>query len=152
MDTDDLDLLRQLDKPRLIIERKRSPDERSISDLSIAGNIRNVDSYENMLSPIATGARSGWNSPSSSSPHALEPHPMVVDAWDALRRSLVYFRELPVGTMAAVDNQSEEVLNYDKVFCNFKAGRRGLTALSLVKELCQPASRFFMILSGKLIL
>ncbi|KAH0460320.1 hypothetical protein IEQ34_010983 [Dendrobium chrysotoxum] len=116
MEADDLDLSRLLDKPRLIIERKRSLDERSISEISIAGNFRNVESYENMFSPMATGGRSGWNTPASSTPHALEPHPMVNEAWDALRRSLVYFRGLPVGTMAAVDNQSEEVLNYDQVF------------------------------------
>ncbi|KAL0917727.1 hypothetical protein M5K25_012812 [Dendrobium thyrsiflorum] len=116
MDADDLDLSRLLDKPRLIIERKRSLEERSISEISIAGNFRNVDSYENIFSPMETVARSGWNTPASSTPHALEPHPMVSDAWDALRRSLVYFRGLPVGTMAAVDNQSEEVLNYDQVF------------------------------------
>ncbi|KAL4360436.1 hypothetical protein GQ457_04G000330 [Hibiscus cannabinus] len=40
---------------------------------------------------------------------------MVAEAWEALRRSLVYFRGQPVGTIAALDN-TEENLNYDQVF------------------------------------
>jgi hypothetical protein len=38
----------------------------------------------------------------------------VAEAWEALRRSLVYFRGEPVGTIAALDN-SEEQVNYDQV-------------------------------------
>ncbi|KAG1369877.1 Alkaline/neutral invertase CINV2 [Cocos nucifera] len=114
-DTDDLDLSRMLDKqPRLNIERKRSFDERSLSELSIAGNFRHVDSYESMLSPMAT--RSVLDTPASSSRNEFEPHPMVFEAWDNLRKSLVFFRGQPVGTIAAVDHSSEEVLNYDQVF------------------------------------
>lgn len=40
---------------------------------------------------------------------------MFVDAWDCLRKSLVYYRGKPVGTIAAVDS-SEDSLNYDQVF------------------------------------
>lgn len=40
---------------------------------------------------------------------------MVADAWEALTRSIVYFRGQPVGTIAAYDHASEEVLNYDQV-------------------------------------
>lgn len=114
-DTDDLDLSRMLDKqPRLNIERKRSFDERSLSELSISGNFRHVDSYESMLSPIST--RSALNTPASSSRNEFEPHPMVFEAWDNLRKSLVFFRGQPVGTIAALDHSSEEVLNYDQVY------------------------------------
>ncbi|KAG0480525.1 hypothetical protein HPP92_011383 [Vanilla planifolia] len=116
MDAHELDLSRLLDKPRLNIDRQRSLDERSMSELSIAGNMRPVDSYDSIYSPMAMGARSGFDTPASTTPRSFEPHPMVVDAWDALRRSLVYFRGQPVGTVAAVDYQSEEVLNYDQVF------------------------------------
>ncbi|GFZ09763.1 cytosolic invertase 2 [Actinidia rufa] len=52
----------------------------------------------------------------SSARNSFEPHPMVADAWEALRRSLVFFRDQPVGTIAAYDHASEEVLNYDQVF------------------------------------
>ncbi|XP_074365040.1 putative alkaline/neutral invertase B [Apium graveolens] len=40
---------------------------------------------------------------------------MFGEAWNALRRSLVYFRGQAVGTVAAMDHSSEE-LNYNQVF------------------------------------
>ncbi|XP_020599156.1 probable alkaline/neutral invertase D [Phalaenopsis equestris] len=112
VDGDDLDLARLLDKPKLNIERQRSFDDRSLSELSI--NIRAVDAFDSMYSP--GGIRSGFDTPASSARNSFEPHPMVAEAWEALRRSLVYFRGQPVGTIAAVDHASEEVLNYDQVF------------------------------------
>lgn len=108
---DDFDLSRLLDKPKLNIERKRSFDERSLSELSI-GLARGIDNFETTNSP---GGRSGFNTPASSARNSFEPHPMVADAWEALRRSLVFFRGQPVGTIAAYDHASEEVLNYDQV-------------------------------------
>ncbi|XP_010477524.1 PREDICTED: probable alkaline/neutral invertase D [Camelina sativa] len=99
------DISRLLDRPRLNIERKRSFDERSFSEMGI---------FEPVNSP---GDRSRCETPaSSSSRNSFEPHPMLAEAWDALRRSLVYFRGQPVGTIAAYDHASEEVLNYDQVF------------------------------------
>ncbi|XP_009775050.1 alkaline/neutral invertase CINV2 [Nicotiana tabacum] len=108
---DDYDLSKLLDKPRLNIERQRSFDERSLSELSI-GLSRGLDNYESAYSP----GRSALDTPASSARNSFEPHPMVAEAWDALRRSLVHFRGQPVGTIAAVDHASEEVLNYDQVF------------------------------------
>lgn len=108
---DDFDLSRLLDKPRLNIERQRSFDERSLSELSIGLTRAGVDNYD-VYSP---GGRSGFNTPASSARNSFEPHPMVADAWESLRKSLVYFRGQPVGTIAAVDHQAEEVLNYDQV-------------------------------------
>jgi hypothetical protein len=90
---DDLDLSGMLDNPMLNIERQRSYDDSSLSEMSFGG-------------------RSGLNTPPRNS---FEPHPMVADAWESLRKSLVYFRGEPLGTLAAVDHQSEEVLNYDQV-------------------------------------
>nr|XP_016465151.1 PREDICTED: probable alkaline/neutral invertase D [Nicotiana tabacum] len=109
-DIDDYDLSKLLDKPRLNIERKRSFDERSLSELSI-GLSRGLDHYES-----ASPGRSVLDTPASSTRNSFEPHPMVAEAWDALRHSLVHFRGQPVGTIAAVDHASEEVLNYDQVF------------------------------------
>lgn len=109
-EADDHDLSRLLDKPKLYIERQRSFDERSLSELSI--NVRGLDNFESMYSP---GFRSGLDTPASSARNSFEPHPMVAEAWEALRRSLVYFRGQPVGTIAAYDHASEEVLNYDQV-------------------------------------
>lgn len=107
---DDYDLSKLLDKPRLNIERQRSFDERSLSELSI-GLARGLDNFEGVYSP----GRSGLDTPASSARNSFEPHPMVADAWEALRRSLVHFRGQPVGTIAAYDHASEEVLNYDQV-------------------------------------
>ncbi|GER27541.1 neutral invertase-like protein [Striga asiatica] len=108
---DDYDLSKLLDKPRLNIERKRSFDERSLSELSI-GISRGLEYYESSYSP----GRSVLDTPASSARNSFEPHPMVADAWESLRRSLVHFRGQPVGTIAAYDHASEEVLNYDQVF------------------------------------
>lgn len=110
-EVDDLDLLKLLDKPKLNIERQKSFEERSLSELSI--NIRAVDSLENMHSP--NGVRSAFDTPVSSTRNSFETHPMIGEAWDALRKSLVFFQGQPVGTIAAVDHASEEVLNYDQV-------------------------------------
>ncbi|KAA8546306.1 hypothetical protein F0562_002955 [Nyssa sinensis] len=109
---DDYDLSKLLDKPRLNIERKRSFDERSFSELSI-GLARNLEYLDSTYSP---GGRSVFDTPTSSARNSFEPHPMVAEAWEALRRSLVFFRGQPVGTIAAYDHASEEVLNYDQVF------------------------------------
>ncbi|KHN00816.1 hypothetical protein glysoja_000484 [Glycine soja] len=111
-DLDDSDILRLLEKPKLNIERQRSFDERSLSELSIGLARAGLDNYDT----YSPGGRSGFNTPASSTRNSFEPHPMVADAWESLRKSLVYFRGQPVGTIAAVDHQSEEVLNYDQVF------------------------------------
>ncbi|KAH0988902.1 hypothetical protein GBA52_000385 [Prunus armeniaca] len=112
-DMDDYDLSRLLDKPRLNIERQRSFDERSLSELSIGLTRAGLDNIDSTYSP---GGRSGFDTPASSARNSFEPHPMVAEAWEALRRSLVFFRSQPVGTIAAYDHASEEVLNYDQVF------------------------------------
>lgn len=44
----------------------------------------------------------------------LDPQPMISEAWESMRHSLVYFRGVPVGTIAALDS-SDEKLNYDQV-------------------------------------
>ena len=96
----DLDLTRLQvgDKPpRFPLERKRSSfDEQSWSDFPAGFD-----------SPLSTGTHSGGE---------LQPHRLMSEAWEALRKSVVSFRGQPVGTIAAVDHASpEEVLNYDQV-------------------------------------
>ncbi|KAJ1686169.1 hypothetical protein LUZ63_017559 [Rhynchospora breviuscula] len=97
--------------PRLNIERKISLD-----GCSISGNLRHIDSHECMSPLGGFGHRAGFDTPNSTSDNVYEPHMMVVAAWDALRKSIVYFRGQPVGTVAACDFTSEEALNYDQVF------------------------------------
>lgn len=118
---EECDFSRLLDRPRpLNMERKRSFDERSLNELSIGlsppppsrtaeYSCRINDHFEYTPSP---SRRSGLNTPRSHI--GFETHPMVADAWEALRQSLVHFRGQPVGTIAALDN-SEENLNYDQV-------------------------------------
>ena len=127
-DPDDFDLTRLLNhKPRINVERQRSFDDRSLSELSLSGAGAGgrggwggcgagagAESYESMYSP-GGGLRSYCGTPASSARLSFEPHPLVGEAWDALRRSLVSFRGQPLGTIAAVDHSAGEVLNYDRV-------------------------------------
>jgi hypothetical protein len=106
-----LDLSRLIiDKPRFTLERKRSFDEQSWSELSHRQN----DGFDSVLQSPAFPS-GVFDSPFSVGTHFGGPHPLVNEAWEALRKSVVYFREQPVGTIAAVDHASEEVLNYDQV-------------------------------------
>ncbi|OIV96275.1 hypothetical protein TanjilG_05115 [Lupinus angustifolius] len=116
----EIDLSKLSDKPRhLIIERNRSCDEKSLNELAIGfsprlftKNHETFDHSDNVPSPCQ---RSGINTPTSP---IWDPHPILTQAWEALRRSLVYFRGHPVGTIAALDNNnnSDDKLNYDQVF------------------------------------
>ncbi|KAE9448230.1 hypothetical protein C3L33_19878, partial [Rhododendron williamsianum] len=115
---EECDLSRLLDKPRpLNMERQRSFGELSIG-LSPHHSIRNVDNnsfrfMDHSDVVFSPGRRSGFNTPRSQ--NGFETHPMVAEAWETLRRALVYFRGEPVGTIAALDS-SDEKLNYDQVF------------------------------------
>ncbi|KAJ4963131.1 hypothetical protein NE237_023070 [Protea cynaroides] len=110
---DDYDLSRLLSKPRLNIERQRSFDD-SLSELSIGLGL-NRGSYDNFEAMYSPRGRTGLDTPTSSARNSFEPHPMVAEAWEALRRTMVFFKDQPVGTIAALDS-SEEALNYDQVF------------------------------------
>ncbi|CAN6228140.1 unnamed protein product [Urochloa humidicola] len=150
-DPDDFDLTRLLNhKPRINVERQRSFDDRSLSELSLTGGGGGggsrggwvyggggggggmmAESYESMYSP-GGGLRSYCGTPASSTRLSFEPHPLVGEAWDALRRSLVSFRGQPLGTIAAVDHSAGEVLNYDqgweKRIDRFKLGEGAMPA------------------------
>lgn len=121
----------------LNIDRQRSYDERSLSELAIGisphhfsknaeNSHRPLDHLDNALSPRQ---RSGIATPRSLT---VDPHSILYEGWEALKRSLVYFRGQPVGTIAALDN-SEENLNYDQVpgssclinVSDFSFGERG---------------------------
>lgn len=111
---DDYENLTKLpNKPRLNHKRERSFDDRSLTELSLS-LARGMEAYE--CSNYSPAGRSGLDdSPGSSPRTCFEPHPIFTEAWESLRRSLVFFREQPVGTIAAYDHSSEEVLNYDQV-------------------------------------
>jgi hypothetical protein len=117
-DSDDFDLTRLLNhRPRINVERQRSFDDRSLGDLYLSAMDSRggyMESYESMYSP-GGGLRSLTGTPASSTRLSFEPQLLVAEAWEALRRSLVCFRGEPLGTIAAVDSSSDEVLNYDQV-------------------------------------
>ncbi|KAL2537967.1 putative alkaline/neutral invertase B [Forsythia ovata] len=118
---EDSDLSRLLDRPRpLNIERKRSFDERSFSEMSISSpprqfyrNSENSSRVFDNFGSLYSSAMSGVSTPRSIS--CVEAHPIVAEAWVALQQSTVHFRGQPVGTIVALDHSSEE-LNYDQVF------------------------------------
>lgn len=121
VELDESNILKLLERPprSIVTERGRSFEERSHSDMSITLSppirtngdclFRILDHLESFNSP---SRKSTLNSPRSHNWH--EPHPMMGEGWEALRRSLVYYRGHPVGTIAALDHSSEE-LNYDQV-------------------------------------
>lgn len=111
------DLSRLLERPKSVnIERKRSFDERSFSELSISspprGFYKNGENSSRVFDNFGSPGRSGVSTPRSF--NCVESHPIVSEAWAALQRSIVHFRDQPVGTLAALDNSTEE-LNYDQV-------------------------------------
>lgn len=120
---EEIDFSKLLDRPKpLNMERQRSFDERSLSELSVGlsprhsarhpeSSFRSNDPPEYLFSPCS---RRSVISCTPRSQTGFEPHPMVAEAWENLRRSLVFFRGEPVGTIAATDT-SEEKLNYDQV-------------------------------------
>lgn len=120
---EEFDFSKALDRPRALnIERQRSCDERSMSELSIGFSPRQLatkvdsssrlgDLLDHLHSPLP---KSGINTPRSVTLDPQIPPPLTLEAWEELRRSLVYFRGQPVGTIAALDN-SDEKLNYDQV-------------------------------------
>lgn len=52
----------------------------------------------------------------SSTIHRANVDPIEEEAWDLLRDSVVYYCGTPIGTIAANDPTSSNVLNYDQVF------------------------------------
>lgn len=106
-------------RPRQI-ETHHSLDERSLNDIISSGlssprpprQLETVKSSECLEALLSPSIRSSAGTPREH--HAFEPHPMIADAWEALRRSMVYFRSKPVGTIAALD-PTEDSLNYNQV-------------------------------------
>ncbi|KAK6121433.1 hypothetical protein DH2020_044822 [Rehmannia glutinosa] len=100
---DEYDFSRLPHRPRnLNLERQRSFDERSLTDLPLglsphppsrADNF--FRAFDHLDSAFSPGRRSGYNTPTSQFGYGqnYEPHPMIAEAWDNIRRSLVYFRE-----------------------------------------------------------
>ncbi|KAL6010632.1 Alkaline/neutral invertase cinv2 [Asimina triloba] len=106
------------DKPRLNIERQRSFDELSIgmSPPMFTGRLGESGIRDQIDFAMSQGWQSPAATPRSLAWNSFELHTTFSEAWEALRQTLVFFRDQPVGTIAAHDHCSEEVLNYDQVF------------------------------------
>lgn len=89
----------------LNLERQRSCDERSLGFSPHPAEHLNFDT---------SFFSAGLNTPPSSHFGFGDPNPIIAEAWDNVRRSLVFFRGNPVGTIAALDT-SDDKLNYDQV-------------------------------------
>jgi hypothetical protein len=102
------------------LETHHSLDERSLNDIISSGlssprpprGLETVKSSECLEALFSPSIRSSTGTPREY--HAFEPHPMIGEAWEALRKSMVFFRSKPVGTIAALD-PTEESLNYNQV-------------------------------------
>lgn len=92
---------------RLSLDEKSLPGEPRPPPIRTLESTKSTDCSELMSKNQASVK--GVQTPVSDS------HPMMTDAWENLRRSLVYFRGKPVGTIAASDS-NEEALNYNQVF------------------------------------
>ncbi|RAL49320.1 hypothetical protein DM860_012753 [Cuscuta australis] len=104
---EEFDFLKFSEKPRNVnIERRSSWDERTLLTSPSAP----LDSIFFLDGGVVSEKKS-----SPKSPFGDSPPPLVAEAWDHLKQSLVYFRGKPVGTIAALDC-SDEKLNYDQVF------------------------------------
>lgn len=105
---------------RGVLTGRSDSEEYPLSDLASSPRlsrtletVRSSDCLEGLLT--SPSMKSGLDTPRSERLPCIEPHPMFAEAWECLRKSLVYFRGKPVGTIAAIDH-SEEALNYDQVF------------------------------------
>ncbi|XVF00943.1 hypothetical protein REPUB_Repub04eG0045800 [Reevesia pubescens] len=119
---EECDFSKLLEKPRLLnIDRQRSLDERSLAELSIGisprhstratdlSSSRIFEPLDFICSPV--GRRSGFNTPRSQT--GFDPHPMVAEAWEALRRSLVFVRDfVPSGLAFLMNGEPEIVKNF----------------------------------------
>ncbi|XVF22353.1 hypothetical protein REPUB_Repub12eG0165300 [Reevesia pubescens] len=90
------------DKPEK--QRKTVQSNENISDKSLKP-CPSVENFE--LNSIMTAIRSIGSDPENGA--------MMVEAWERLKKSYVYYKGKPVGTLAAMDPIAED-LNYNQVF------------------------------------
>ncbi|XP_020538319.1 probable alkaline/neutral invertase F isoform X2 [Jatropha curcas] len=77
--------------------------------------LKSCPSVGNNLEVFDLNVSPGVRSNSSGYQVNAESGAMVEEAWERLKKSYVYFKEKPVGTLAAID-PSVEALNYNQVF------------------------------------
>ena len=66
-------------------------------------------------SKIPGGSQCSLHEETPTDTNASHRHAIADAAWEALKRSIVYFRGQPIGTVAAIDKSQGAALNYDQV-------------------------------------
>jgi len=61
------------------------------------------------------GSQCSLHEETPTATNASHRHAIADTAWEALKRSIVYFRGQPIGTVAAIDKSQGAALNYDQV-------------------------------------
>ena len=82
-----------------------------------------------ITSSAPTGEGAEVNGYTNDTPKANVESPMMDEAWDMLKKSYVFYKGVPVGTVAASD-PSAEALNYNQVF--FSIQRRFLRFINTI--------------------
>jgi len=67
------------------------------------------------ISKIPGGSQCSLHEETPTDTNASHRHAIADAAWEALKRSIVYFRGQPIGTVAAIDKSQGAALNYDQV-------------------------------------
>ncbi|TVU33562.1 hypothetical protein EJB05_25387 [Eragrostis curvula] len=67
-------------------------------------------------SPGGAGTQCSPREETPTDTNASHRHAITDVAWEALKKSMVYFRGQPIGTVAAIDKSQGAALNYDQVF------------------------------------
>ena len=67
------------------------------------------------ISKIPGGSQCSLHEETPTATNASHRHAIADTAWEALKRSIVYFRGQPIGTVAAIDKSQGAALNYDQV-------------------------------------
>jgi hypothetical protein len=97
------------------IERHRSCvvtlSDKELSDLQPRRLLQTLDVSK---SP-GGGSQCSLHEETPADANASHKHATADAAWEALKRSIVYFRGQPIGTVAAIDKSQGAALNYDQV-------------------------------------
>lgn len=88
----------------------------NLKDVSNGSNVLEFDNVGHFEEEKKGLKSNGSGSTSRDKIHKLSIDTIEDEAWDLLRDSMVYYCGSPIGTIAANDPTSSNVLNYDQVF------------------------------------
>jgi len=95
------------------IERHRSCVV-TLSDIELNG-LQPRRLLQTIEKSLGGGSQCSLHEETPTDTNASHRHAIADAAWEALKRSIVYFRGQPIGTVAAIDKSQGAALNYDQV-------------------------------------